>query len=82
MTDNSASISRDAVIDRYSGLARTALAGGAIADCDPGAFTEGGFGAAAYSGTPGAPEEALRASLGCGNPSPSPASSLARPSWT
>ena len=68
MTDNSASISRGAVIDRYSGLARTALAGGAIADCDPGAFTEGGFGAAAYSGTPGAPEEALRASLGCGNP--------------
>jgi SAM-dependent methyltransferase len=59
---------RDAVIDRYSGLARTALAGAAIADCDPGACADGGFGAAAYSGTDGAPEDALRASLGCGNP--------------
>ena len=27
---------RDAVIGRYSGLARTALAGGAPVDCDPG----------------------------------------------
>ncbi len=27
MTDNPAPVSRDAVIDRYSGLARTALAG-------------------------------------------------------
>ena len=52
----------------YSGLARTALAGAAIADGDPGAFADGGFGAAAYTGTDGAPEEALRASLGCGNP--------------
>jgi len=59
---------RDAVIDRYSGLARTALAGGAITDCDPGAFAEGRFGAAAYPGAAGVPEAALRASLGCGNP--------------
>jgi SAM-dependent methyltransferase len=63
-----ASRNRDAVIARYSGLARTALAGVAITDCDPGEFTDGGFGAAAYTGTDGAPEEALRASLGCGNP--------------
>jgi arsenite methyltransferase len=34
----------------------------------PGAFTDGSFGAAAYTGTDGAPEDALRASLGCGNP--------------
>jgi ubiquinone/menaquinone biosynthesis C-methylase UbiE len=58
---------RDTVISRYSGLARTALAGDAIADCDPDAFTDGGFGAAAYSADD-APQTALRASLGCGNP--------------
>jgi len=59
---------RDAVIGRYSGLARTALAGGAIADCDPGAFADGQFGAAAYPAAAGVPEAALRVSLGCGNP--------------
>jgi len=59
---------RGAVIARYSGLARTALAGDTIADCDPGEFAGGGFGAAAYARTDGAPEGALRASLGCGNP--------------
>jgi SAM-dependent methyltransferase len=59
---------RDAVIGRYSGLARAGLAGGAITDCDPGAFADGQFGAAAYPGAVGAPEGALRASLGCGNP--------------
>jgi SAM-dependent methyltransferase len=58
----------DAVIGRYSGLARSALAGGVIADCDPGAFANGCFGAAAYSAAEGVPEGALRASLGCGNP--------------
>jgi SAM-dependent methyltransferase len=58
----------DAVIDRYSTLARTALTGGRIADCDPDAFADGGFGAAAYRGADDAPEAALRASLGCGNP--------------
>jgi arsenite methyltransferase len=68
VADNPPSSSRDAVIDRYSGLARTALAGGAVADCDPGTFTAGGFGAAAYTGVTGVPEGALRASLGCGNP--------------
>jgi len=65
MTDHP---TRSDVISRYSGLARSALAGDAIADCDPGAFANGGFGAAAYTGTDGAPEAALRASLGCGNP--------------
>jgi len=68
VADNPASPSRDAVIARYSGLARTALAGATITDCDPDTFTDGGFGAAAYAGTDGAPDGALRASLGCGNP--------------
>jgi len=58
----------DTVIGRYSSLARTALAGGAITDCDPDAFADGCFGAAAYSAAEGVPEGALRASLGCGNP--------------
>jgi SAM-dependent methyltransferase len=56
------------VIGRYSGLARTALAGGTITDCDPDAFADGCFGAAAYPSAAGVPEAALRASLGCGNP--------------
>jgi len=68
MTQPQASSSRDAVVGRYSGLARTALAGGTITDCDPGAFAGGCFGAAAYPGTEEAPDAALRASLGCGNP--------------
>jgi SAM-dependent methyltransferase len=68
VASNPASRNRDAVIARYSGLARTALAGAAITDCDPGSFTDGGFGAAAYAGTAGVPAGALRASLGCGNP--------------
>ncbi len=68
MTGNHAPRTRDAVIDRYSGLARTALAGGTPTDCDPDAFADGCFGAAAYPGAAGVPEAALRASLGCGNP--------------
>jgi SAM-dependent methyltransferase len=59
---------RDAVIDRYSGLARTAMAGGAPTDCDADAFADGCFGAAAYPDAGDVPEAALRASLGCGNP--------------
>ena len=59
---------RDAVIDRYSGLARTAMAGGALTDCDGDAFADGCFGAAAYPGAGDVPEAALRVSLGCGNP--------------
>jgi SAM-dependent methyltransferase len=59
---------RDAVIGRYSGLARAALAGGTITDCDPGEFADGCFGAAAYPAAEDIPGAALRASLGCGNP--------------
>jgi len=59
---------RDSVVDRYSSLARAALAGDSIADCDPAAFADGCFGAAAYPSGAGVPEAALRASLGCGNP--------------
>jgi SAM-dependent methyltransferase len=65
VTDHLAPGTRDAVISRYSGLARTALAGGTIADGDP---ADGCFGAAAYAGTDDAPGGALQASLGCGNP--------------
>jgi SAM-dependent methyltransferase len=65
VTDNPAPGTRDAVISRYSGLARTALAGGTITDGDPEA---GCLGAAAYTGTGDALGGALRASLGCGNP--------------
>jgi SAM-dependent methyltransferase len=59
---------REVIIDRYSGLARTALAYGTISDCDPDAFADGCFGAAAYPAAADVPEAALRASLGCGNP--------------
>jgi SAM-dependent methyltransferase len=68
VTEDSTQSAADAVIGRYSALARTALAGGVIADCDPDAFAEGCLGAAAYPGADGVPEAALRASLGCGNP--------------
>ncbi len=56
------------IISRYSALARKAMAGDAIADCDQDAFDEGHFGAAAYLDTAGVPDSALSASLGCGNP--------------
>ena len=68
MTADKMASPRDSIISRYSALAREALAGGAIADCDPGAFADGRFGAAAYPDADGVPEAALRASLGCGNP--------------
>ncbi len=68
MTDPGTPTGSDAIIDRYSGLARTALAGGTPIDCAPDAFSDGCFGAAAYPGAAGVPEAALRASLGCGNP--------------
>ncbi|MGQ0576155.1 MAG: methyltransferase domain-containing protein [Pseudonocardia sp.] len=55
------------VVDRYSALARQALSGGRPTDCDADVFTGGCFGAAAYP-DPDAPEAAVRASLGCGNP--------------
>jgi L-amino acid N-acyltransferase YncA len=52
---------RDAVVGHYAGLARTALAGGEPAG-------GGCSGAAAYGAEQDAPEGAVRASLGCGNP--------------
>ncbi|SRR6266704_460399 len=68
MTADGTASTRDPIISRYSALARAALAGNAIADCDPDAFADGRFGAAAYPDHAGVPEAALRASLGCGNP--------------
>jgi SAM-dependent methyltransferase len=66
MTDD---LARDAVVDRYSSLARLTQAGGTPLD------SNGHFGAAAYAQSSdqtadptGMPEAALRASLGCGNP--------------
>jgi ubiquinone/menaquinone biosynthesis C-methylase UbiE len=58
---------RDQTIARYSALAREALDGATITDCEPGTFADGQFGAAGYAGSD-LPESALRASLGCGNP--------------
>ncbi|GAA3170117.1 GNAT family N-acetyltransferase [Nonomuraea salmonea] len=58
----------DEIIDHYSALARSALHGQRITDCDPVAFTGGGFGPAGYDDTTALPDGALRASLGCGNP--------------
>lgn len=55
------------IIDRYSQLARAAQAGESIRDCDGDAF-DGCFGAAAYHNDADAPDAALQASLGCGNP--------------
>ena len=69
MTDDRApSTTRDAVISRYSGLARSAWSGQQLIDCEPDAFEEGGFGAAGYADTSELPDGAVRASLGCGNP--------------
>lgn len=51
-----------------SQLARAALSGDEISDCDPDAFEDGGLGAAAYADRSQAPEAAFRASLGGGNP--------------
>ena len=47
--DHAAPATPGAVIGRYSGLARAALAGETPVDCDPGAFADGRFGAAAYA---------------------------------
>jgi L-amino acid N-acyltransferase YncA/SAM-dependent methyltransferase len=53
---------RASVVARYGELARAAADGERVAD------GEDCFGAAAYDDTPGLPDGALRASLGCGNP--------------
>jgi SAM-dependent methyltransferase len=68
--DNAARIAgiRDAVIDHYSGLARTAMAGDIPVNCDVDSFGDGCFGADSYQRIADAPEAALRSSLGCGNP--------------
>ncbi|MDA8321486.1 MAG: methyltransferase domain-containing protein [Actinomycetota bacterium] len=57
----------DQIISRYSRLARAAMRGADISDGD-GTSEEGCFGAAAYPDRSQAPEDAFRASLGCGNP--------------
>jgi L-amino acid N-acyltransferase YncA len=59
---------RDAVVSRYSALARAAQAGQAVTDSEPGAFAAGCLGAAGYPDVSELPEGAVRASLGCGNP--------------
>jgi SAM-dependent methyltransferase len=56
------------VVDRYSGLARAAMAGETVIDSSPDSFDQGCFGTAGYDDTTGLPGGALRASLGCGNP--------------
>jgi arsenite methyltransferase len=74
--DQAADELRATVADRYSGLARHALAGRTVTDScgrDADASTDAGcFGAARYApdgaGQHPVPEAALRASLGCGNP--------------
>jgi SAM-dependent methyltransferase len=68
MTADNIARTREDAIRRYSTLARAAFEGGAITDCEPDVFAAGHFGAAAYDDATGVPDEALRASLGCGNP--------------
>ncbi|MBO2449465.1 GNAT family N-acetyltransferase [Actinomadura barringtoniae] len=60
--------SRDQIVDRYGALARAASEGLQIIDCEPGSFADGCFGAAGYGDTTGLPDGAVRASLGCGDP--------------
>ena len=68
-TAGHADSNREQVIGRYSALARAAIAGESITDCSPDAFTDGQFGSSPYGEEQvGAPEGAVRASLGCGNP--------------
>ena len=59
---------KEQVRARYANLARAAQAGETVTDCDPGTFTEGGFGPHGYPDTGELPDGAVRASLGCGNP--------------
>ncbi|MFI6517600.1 methyltransferase domain-containing protein [Spirillospora sp. NPDC050679] len=59
---------RSAIVDRYGALARAAQSGVQITDGGPEAVTAGCFGAAAYGRTADLPEAAVRASLGCGDP--------------
>jgi SAM-dependent methyltransferase len=59
---------RQAVVARYSGLARLAQQGGTPLDFDPDESQNGCFGSAAYQDGEVVSVAALRASLGCGNP--------------
>lgn len=72
---------QDPIVSRYSALARAALGGEVIRDCEPSAHDDGCLGALAYSDTSEAPEAALRASLGCGTRLPLRTCSQERPSW-
>lgn len=60
---------RTKVVDRYSGLARRAMAGHVPTDtCDTEPGNTDCLGASRYATEETAPDSALRASLGCGNP--------------
>jgi SAM-dependent methyltransferase len=56
------------IVERYSVLARAALAGETIRDCSGDEFDGGCFGTAGYDDLLGLPARASQASLGCGNP--------------
>ncbi len=80
---------RDAVRERYAEAAKAASGSGSgccgpaesSCGCGTNALAEAGgaFGAQLYSGTRLPTRRA--ASLGCGNPTPSPSSTRAKPSW-
>src|SRR6202007_1467153 len=60
---------RATVVDRYSSLARRAIAGQTPNDvCGADGQDQDCFGAAQYAAAAPVPEAARRASLGCGNP--------------
>ncbi len=59
---------QDEIVERYSGLARSAMRGESIVDCESDSFDEGCFGSNAYVDLVGIPAGAVGASLGCGNP--------------
>ncbi|MFI6317546.1 GNAT family N-acetyltransferase [Nonomuraea sp. NPDC050556] len=61
-------MAHDKVVERYSGLARTAMTGRSVIDCEADEFDKGCFGTAGYDDISGLPQGALLASLGCGNP--------------
>ncbi|MBO3749989.1 methyltransferase domain-containing protein [Streptosporangiaceae bacterium NEAU-GS5] len=61
-------MAHEEIVQRYSELARHALDGEPIVDCEPGEFTDGRFGRAGYLELDGLPAAAIQASLGCGNP--------------
>jgi SAM-dependent methyltransferase len=68
-TPGDADDQRAKVVDRYSGLARQAMAGQAPTDtCGSDSDDNGCFGATQYTADEMVPDTALRASLGCGNP--------------